>query len=481
MGLKQRIQAFAAAGKKPTDSVGSPAELYFPQYTSESWAIPNIDDLVAKKGLAVYREMENNDQVASCLGLLKLARLASGWEITPASGDETDKLAHEMTERAFAVLKGSSVTRLLMDGLDALNVGFSVQEMVWAEPNQGGDFAGMQFYRTFRPLPQETITFKRDDHGDLEPDGVWQSKARQMVVPGLAPGFFDHYPVDRFVLWSWKRRWDNPLGMSILRPAHPWYEFKKFTIKHWARYTERYGLPRGLMKMPKVSTPAQMAAAGEELRRYQSELAMVYKEGSSVEFTEPMTTATMNFEANIQAANKGIAHACFLPSTILDNTEGGSYALAKAQKSTFEWVLDNLGELLTDEIMMEQVIRPLIDHNFGPEVECPTFKFRDYSQPDRESIARMYQILVTSGVRVSRTEIGEALGIREPVDEADAVVPPALPAAPMPQTGPGFPSEVSAEEAQLNALIADLADCEGDHDSRVDVLRGNGKRSKSWR
>ena len=480
MGLRQRIQAFAAAGSKPTEPIGSPAELYYPLYQNDSWAIPNVDDLVTKKGLAVYREMETDDQVASCLGLLKFARLASGTDITPASGDEVDKRAHEMTERAFAMLKGSSITRLLMDGLDALNIGFSVQEKVWAEPIQGGDFAGMQFYRTFRPLPQETITFKRDDHGDIEPDGVWQAKARQMVAPGLDPGFFNHHPADRFVIWSWKRRWDNPLGMSILRPAHCWYEFKKFTLKHWANYTERYGLPRGLLPMPKGATPEQMAEAADVGRRYRSDMFVAFKEGSRPEFTEPMTTATMNFEANVSASNKGIAHACFLPSTILDNTEGGSYALAKAQKSTFEWVLDNLGELLIDEMMEEQVIRPLIDHNFGPDVDCPTFKFRDYSQPDRESIARMYQILISSNVRVSRTEIGEALGIREPVDEADTVVP-LPPSAPAGVTGPGFPPAVSAEEEQLNALIADLADCDGDHDSRVDVLRGNGKRTKVCR
>jgi phage gp29-like protein len=481
MGLRQRIQAFRDAGKQPVIPIGAPAELYIPLYQNPTWAVPNVDDLVAKKGLVVYRDMETDDQVASCLGLLKLARLASGTKLSPASGDEIDKQVHATIQHSFDVLKGSSITRILMDGMDAINIGFSVQEKIWSEPITTGDFTGKQLYRTVRALPQETIAFKRDEYGDLEADGLWQVKPRQMLPPGLDPAFYNKLPIERFIIWSWRKRWDNPLGMSVLRSAYPWYEFKKFTLKHWANYTERYGLPRGLVQVPTTATPEQMAEAVEIGRRYRSDMFIAYKAGAKPEFTEASTSVTMNFEANILASNKAIAHSCFMPPTILDTNDGGSYALAKAQKATFEWVLSNLGELLKDELIEEAYMRPLVDHNFGTEIDCPIFEFCDYSQPDRESIARMYQILIMAGVTISRKEIGEALGIREPEDEEDRVVPPSIPTSPQTPAGPVFPPAVSAEEAALNAMIADLADCEGDHDSRVDVLCGNGKRTRLLR
>jgi phage gp29-like protein len=299
------------------------------------------------------------------------------------------------------------------------------------------------------------VTYKRDEHGDLEPDGVWQSKADHpgsMIVPGLDPANFTRMSVDRFVRWYWRSEYGNPLGLSILRPAYAAYFFKQHVIKQWARYMAKYGLPGVRVTVPKASTKEQIDEAVEWARRYQTDLAMVLREGTSIIVDAPNTTATMNFEAGVQHANKEIAHACLLPSTLLDTTDQGSYALAKAQRSTFTWVLDNIGALLSEEVMGEQVIRPLIDTNFGPQYECPRFVFKDYSQPDLESIARMVDILVKAGMSVSESWAREAIGMPEVKDAADRLRPPVgLPVVPPPA------SIAMSGDDELDRLMAEVA------------------------
>lgn len=477
-----RVVVDLAAGQHSTSLVGLPAERWDTLRPSAEWGLATVDDLVAEKGLAVYREMlRRDDQVSSCVSLLQLARLASGWEIAAASNAEEDKRCAKYVRHAFERMRSYSVNRLLSDAMDAVPIGFAVLEAAWDEPEEYGEWRGFQGYRCFKPLPQETITFHRDEHGDIDADGVWQVKAQQqgaMVTPGLDPAWFNKLERDRFVLWFWRSQYGNPLGLSILRAAYGAYFFKQFTIKHWARYMERYGMPRVCAEIPEAQFQAKSATVLDALRRYQSELAMVVQSGVKLTVDEPSTTATMNYEAAVAWANKAIAHACLLPSTILDNTEGGSYALAKAQKSTFTWILDNLGNLLADEVMQEQVIRPLVMQNFGPQYELPKFVFSPYEQRDNESIARMVDILARAGMNIPTQWIRETLGIPEAV-EGEAVLVPPQPAAVPSSAASGL--GLSQEEADLNAVIADMVAARGDRDDSIDVLRGNGKRTKAAR
>lgn len=488
MGLVTRlsaaVRAFSASastvkGSGATTPLGSPAERYYPLFVNPSWAVTTADDLVQRKGLAVYREMlERDDQVASCIGLLTFARLASGWTIAPASEDETDKKAAAFVERVFADLTESSVGRLLQDALEALPMGFACVEKVWGEPYATGDFRGLRPYRTFRALPQETITVKRNDVGDIEPDGIWQSKPMQMVAPGLSPDLFEHYERDRFILWSWRRKWGNPLGMSILRPAYRWYFLKTKTIEWWARYMEYFGQPWVWGEVPTGTGDTEKDKILDTLRRFQTQQRIVLESGTKLNIVEPQATAVLNYDQLLQRCDRGIARTIFTPATLVDTTEIGSYALGKAQKGTYEWVLDNLGQCLQDEVMHEGAIAPLIDHNFGPDVQCPTFRFKDFSEPDRLAIANLYKVLVEIGMPIGISTIRKSLNIEAPTDD-DEVLGGATPSPTQ-----GIPRDAIDEAAQIDALLGDLLEAStssNPSDEMAGAIRGNGKRVKSER
>lgn len=456
---------------------GLPAERWNAQSWNAGWGLQTVDDLVQSKGIGIYREMPRKDpHVSSCIYLPVMARLSSGWDFVPASDAPEDARVAAYVRFALDKL----VSRLLTDAMEALWMGFCCIEKIWGAPQATGEWAGFQGYRAFRPLPQETVTYKRDEHGDLEPDGVWQARSDHpgsMVTPGLDPANFTRHDASRFVKWYWRTEYGNPLGLSILRPAYAPYFFKQFTLKQWARYMAKYGMPGIRIKVPKDAKKEQMDDAVEYARRYQTDLAMAYREGTEITIEAPNTTATMNFEAAKTDANKEIAHACLQPATLLDVTDQGSYALAKEQSGTFTWFLDNVGNLLAEEVMDQQVIRPMVDTNFGRQYECPWFTFRDFSQPDRESVARMVDLLVKAGMDVPKSWIRETLGVPEVSDEADRLTPPPVSVSVPPPAPLGMSGD--PEQDALDSLVAEMAMARstGNKDRFLEAVHGgNGRR-----
>ena len=170
------------------------------------------------------------------------ARVSTDLQITEAGTEETDKEVAQFCRDVLEDLDDYSMMRLGEDCYEATYMSFSAIEAVWREPYTTGDWVGKQGYRTFRPLAQETVTVKRDGHGDIEPNGIWQAKPPN-VVGSLDPTHFDKFPRDRFILWNWRRRSGNQLGQSMLRPAYRWYIAKDKMLHWWLRYLEHNGAP----------------------------------------------------------------------------------------------------------------------------------------------------------------------------------------------------------------------------------------------
>ena len=57
----------------------------------------NPDDLIGKRGYAVYDQMQKDAHVQACLTIKKLSVLSHGWEVHPAS-DEPDEEAERLAE-----------------------------------------------------------------------------------------------------------------------------------------------------------------------------------------------------------------------------------------------------------------------------------------------------------------------------------------------------------------------------------------------
>ncbi len=463
--LRSALIALAGEEKKTirVEPFGHPAERYHPLYLSEEYALSTVDDLVSKKGITVYREMmQRDDQVAACVRLMQFSRLSTGHEITPAS--ETEGLDVEVCDYVMQNLRDlreCSVNALLLDSMDAFVAGFSLSEKIWGDPLPGGDFAGKQGYRTFRPIPQETVTIKRDKFGQIEPDGVWQAKEdRHIVVASLDPSQFNKLPRDRFVLWSWLSQWGNPLGISLLRPAYRWYLIKDLLIRSWAKHVERFGLPLIDLEAPNDVTDSVLIALEEKLRNFATGGALAHRSNHKLTITPLGAQAAPTYQPLLAECNRGISRSILTPATLFDQPEVGAYSLGESQKSVWIAIQDNLGDALADRVMMEQVIRPLVEHNYGPDVDLPKFAFKPMSQTDLVKIVTAATMLADRGFPVPHKWVEREAGIPA-AQPGENALGPSVASGPGDQLPPDILSQTSHIDELQEAAMRALSDRSG--------------------
>ena len=197
----------------------------------------NPDDLVGKKGLKVYKEMMNDEQVRAAMSAKMFAVLSTGYEIVAAepqedkeSNDEK-RFDHQITDEEnsdskptgepkksgsseelvdfvsfnFEEMVGSFDSKIL-EILTALVYGFSCSEKVFHQIDYGPfkNKLGLKMLKTREPF---FFDFEADARGNLLEDGIVQNRSLRM-------------PPEKFVIYSYRKTFDNPYGESDLRAAY---------------------------------------------------------------------------------------------------------------------------------------------------------------------------------------------------------------------------------------------------------------------
>jgi hypothetical protein len=513
------IERLAGAGRvlfgkapetMPTEGLGLPVEAYFPfKSTWEDAAAFSVDTLVAERGPGIYRTMfDRDDQIASCLNLMICARLSSGHTIIPASDDEKDKEISRFIDDDLTYLKEGSLNRTLIDAMEATYMSHCCIEKRYRDPYPTGEWAGKIGFRCFSPMPQESIEVKRDEHGDIEPDGIWQSIPPYMPGPSLEASSFRKMPRDRFALWTWFGKYGTPKGQSMLRPAYRWYFAKDQALLWWGRWLEYHGQPFFIATVDKNMPPKERNALLDKMRKWQSQQRGIKDAGTTLDIIDPSTSPGANFEQFMNICNRAIGRILLTPELVMGTSGVGSYALGAAQKTNYEWVLDVLGRLLEQEFMHQQVIAPHVALNYGEDFDAPTFQFKPFSQPDLTAISTMVKTLKDAGLPIATSYVYKAVGMDPPDEDEDTLGatenPDELPVNPFEpkliggkgNLGPGnsfepgnpknplkgLPKEVIEEDKQMMALLAAIqrrsADPSGD--DLVQVLRGEDKAIRDY-
>ena len=175
----------------------------------------NPDTLASRKGLRIYEEMRNDDQVKAALALKKLAVTSSGWLLEPADqGDEAEGLtgdAQEVADFAEYALStmDASVEEALLQVLSALDFGFSVSEVIFRPVAEAGPFKGKIGLRNVKTRSPHDFWFEVDPFDNLLENGIRQFERR--------------YPLWKFLVYSHQKEFGNWYGRSDLREAYRCY------------------------------------------------------------------------------------------------------------------------------------------------------------------------------------------------------------------------------------------------------------------
>ena len=177
------------------------------------------------------REMLSNSPVVGALRLaVEMPIRAVEWQFVSDEGEDDPRLA--LLDDALAAMSHSWEDHIT-DALGFLWYGWSMFTITYQA------VGGRVLWRKFRPLAPDTLM-----KWLFAPDG---GMAGIQQWPHL---WLDPIPIERMVVYRFRRARGNPEGESILRPAWgPWYYVKNL------QQTEAIGIERDLAGLPVMTLP----------------------------------------------------------------------------------------------------------------------------------------------------------------------------------------------------------------------------------
>lgn len=364
----------------------------------------NPDRLVQSKGgLDVYRQMVADPHVKAALQQKKSALLAVSWDILPGSDSDADREIADFVRWNLTEFLVDSFNTDLMEFLYALDDGFSISEKVWSIVDEG-PWKGKWAYSKFKSKDPKNYKFKLDDYGNILPDGLVNEDARSGSDRDLS--------IDKFFLYTYQKRYENPYGQSDLRAAYRAFWIKDVAWKLRSIYMERFSgnFLKGKYKTNDLKGRDKLL---EIFRSWSQETGIAIPEGIEVEVIQMASSGTSEFDkAQVAAAKEIIIGILGASLTVDEGQKTGARALGDVHMEVAKLFVLSLDITLTSEIN-KQIIRQLVDFNFMGVVCYPKFAFDARS----EITATDIKTLKEAGIRIPDEWVYRKLKITAPTDK----------------------------------------------------------------
>lgn len=310
-------------------------------------------------GYETYDEMLKDSMVQTVLTLKKLALMAAEFEIVAADASPDAKRKAEFVEQCFQRLEGSALD-IVGHATDAFAKGWSVQELVFQQDK------GRYWLSAVRPKDPSLFGVKVDAFGRLE--------GLTLRVPGQSE---IELPREKFVVYMHRRSYAQPKGTSDLDAAYRHWVAKQSLLAAWKLHLEKFAMPTVLGKYQRGLPADEQSRLLNALQDVQNNTAVIYPQEIDVTLLGGHKEPSTGFQEAIEFHNREIARAVL--GQTLTTDEGrrvGSLALGKVHLQILLLQVNALRRELAETVMTEQVIRPLVELNFGPG-SVPKFVFKD--------------------------------------------------------------------------------------------------------
>ncbi|MCK5358320.1 MAG: DUF935 family protein [Elusimicrobiales bacterium] len=359
---------YKTGGKLDTGDLDS---LFKSPYYDKSYQFPyNPDPLCPSNNYSTYDEMRKDDQVKAVLNIKKSIIIGNGWQVVC-----DNKEIKEYVENNLKTLNEDSIEETfeesVNDMLSAFDYGFSLTECVYKI------ISGKYLINKLRVRPPHTFRFEMDVKGNVTE--VIQSGETDLP---FKPSKFIHY--------AHQMEFGNPYGLSDLNSAYLPWKIKKFFVKMWAKYGERFGTPTIHGKFEDGANKEDIDAFFDIMESMQNNTVLATPKSAEVEFIFAGKEASDLYDNAIDKFNLWIARSILVPDLLGlsgSKTEGGSFALGQKQFDLFLATIKKDRNMLAKKIT-RRVIMPMVNANWG-EVECD-FEFMPYTDGDETELSKLW-------------------------------------------------------------------------------------------
>ncbi len=320
-------------------------------------------DMVRDRGIKHYLEMEEKDgHFSSQLETRKEGVLSKPRRVIPASDAASDMRIAEAVEDVLDQMADFDNT--LYELLDALGKGVAIAEIMY-------EFEGREirpFEQRFRP--QGAFLFGEStgpQNGPLRINAVGQDA---LILPE-----------NKFVVHSFRphlgNRWGRPLARRRFWPS--W--FKRQDIRQWLKFVEK-GTGTVIAKYPQGAKEDEKAMALQTAEAINDETAVAIASNFVIEILEHARQGKTDTYQSLAEnyANSEISKVVLGQVLTSSGSDKGSGSLALGQ------VHNEVRQEKTEvdarslmRVMNQQVIRPYVVLNFGPQVNAPRWVI-DYEE-----------------------------------------------------------------------------------------------------
>lgn len=353
-----------------------------------------LPELRGKKGIKVYREMSDNDDIIGAImfALEMLMRQAT-WSVAPGGPTAADQRAAEFVDSCRDDMQ-QTWTETISEVLSFLNYGWSWHEIVYKrrtgsrrDPKLNSKFDdGLIGWRKMPIRSQDTLwewSYSPDD--DLL--GMIQA----------APPTFEHVliPSEKSLHFTTKSVKGNPEGRSILRNAYRAWYFKK-RIQEF----EGIGIERDLAGFPVLTSPEGVNLFDSEdpdmqkLRRMAECIVSNVKRDAVEGLVLPFgwdfkllgSGGQRQFDTCkiIERYDQRMAMTVLADFILLGHEKVGSFALSSDKTELFGVAIGSFLDIIC-EVFNSQAIPPLINLNgtaFDGLTGYPRLEHGDIETPD---------------------------------------------------------------------------------------------------
>lgn len=336
---------------------------------------------LSKNAWENFRAMRRDPVVSSCLDYKCYLPVKNGWEVEPATEDNPQH--QEQAEFIKYALQKGNIEKIIDKLMDAVAVGYSVQEKIW-----GNLPSGEKFIKDTIAHDPQGIAFEVDEN--------W--KVGKIITHHVA-GMRKAYPANRFIYWAYNPLYEHPYGHGdFLEIFRAWY-IKYQALVLWTRFVERNASGTRVYTYANGTTEEQQGDILDQLEAPGALTHVMMPEGDTLEIvTGSASDGGGSFSSLMAMCDTQIARG-ILGSSLMaeEGNRTGSMAQSKVHADTAKVGSEALARMI-ECVVNEQIIAPTMRVNYPGETEYPKFKL---PQPDIDEQKARLEIatrLLDSGV-----------------------------------------------------------------------------------
>lgn len=338
----------------------------------------------------IFEEMMEDSHIQSAFASRRAGVSGRRWDVTAFDESARSRKVADFVRQTLARIP--NFEHALGHLLKAVPYGHSVLEIMWRiDP----DAVRVDALRTRRP---ERFTL-------LENSGLRLVDDSQGMERSL--------PARKFVCHRHEPQDDIPFAKPLLLSLYwPWY-FKKNGQAFWMVLAEKFGIPSVIGRYPSHFTDADVKNLASALINLQQDSVAAVPQETQVEVESVQVGEKGSFFRELLDFMNAEVSKTVLGGTLTQEVgDVGSYAAAKTHQEVRQEIIAADARLLQTTVN-STLVRWLVDFNYGPDVEAPSFVV-DYLPPrGTPEFAQVLKTLSDMGYKVPEHFIAETFGLPE--------------------------------------------------------------------